>query len=57
MTFFLDGSQWGQPVALVRGHAAKSEKGFAKGKHIVKVVYNGNSNQHPSHGSVTVTVH
>jgi hypothetical protein len=57
VTFFVDGKQWGKPIALVNGHAGKSETGFSRGSHTVKVVYNGNSNQHPSHGSVTVTVH
>ena len=57
VTFFLDGKQWGKAVTLVHGHASKSETGFAKGSHTVKAVYSGNSNQHPSRGSTSVTVH
>jgi subtilisin family serine protease len=57
VTFFLDGKQWGKPVTLVNGVAKKSETGFAHGKHTVKAVYNGSSNQRPSNGSTTVTVH
>ncbi|HET6817865.1 MAG TPA: S8 family serine peptidase [Mycobacteriales bacterium] len=56
VTFFVDGKKWGKAIKLVHGHASRSETGFLKGKHTVKVVYSGNSNQRPSHGSVTVTV-
>jgi hypothetical protein len=40
----------------VNGVASKSETTFGKGKHTVKAVYSGNSNQKPSSGSTSVTV-